>query len=367
MSFSITPKGAQAAPNAHALEQQDIRAGRKPSARERALAAGVAQAPKPVPEPQSALKLTPDSVQASADPQVQAEPPVDAGQAQVTETPVAATSEASPLAQAEAPKAPEPKPEQALSSQYAQLARKERALRAKALELKTREDAFKASQSPAQQPPATANGIPLEEFKKNPWKFMQEAGVTYDQVTKAALDAPSPEQEAVSQMQAKIAELESKLQDTDKSWKQTWEDNQKTQYNQALNQIKNEVSSLVNSDPEFETIKATNSIQDVVELIEKTFQEDGILLSVSEASKQVEDYLAEETFKLFQLKKIQNRLKPATTTVVAASPKISGAPVTTQQQPSKTLTNAISSSRQMSARDRAMAAAIHGPNWREKI
>lgn len=366
MPFTISPKGTQTPPNAHQVEQQDIRAGRKPSARERALAAAYKDVPQASPSaeaPKPSLKLTPDPV---PEPQAQSESTTSDGQLHTPEASPAAPPEvSSPSAPAEAPKASEPAKEP-LSSQYAQLARKERALRAKAIELKQREDAFKASQTPSQAPPATANGISLEEFKKNPWKVMQEAGISYDQVTKAALEAPSAEQEAVSQLQAKIAELETRLQDTDKTWKQTWEDNQKTQYNQAVNQIKNEVSSLVSSDPEFETIKATNSVQDVVELIEKTFQEDGILLSVHEASKQVEDYLTEEAYKLSQLKKIQNRLKPAPATVVAAPAK-TAVQDPKQQQPSKTLSNAMTGSRQMTARERAMAAAIHGPNWREKI
>lgn len=362
MSFSITPNGAPKPTNPHAQD----RAG-KPSARERALAKAhelqqQAQPPQPVsPKPAQPLQ---EAVAAAF--QATETPTDTGGQTQSIETPAAASPEPSPAALAEAPKAPEPSKEQPLSSQYAQLARKERALRAKAVELKQREDAFKASQTPAQQPPTTANGIPLEEFKKNPWKFMQEAGVTYDQVTKAALDAPSPEQEMVSSLQAKIEALEEKLNGTENKWKETWETNQKTQYQQAVNQIKSEVTSLVNENPDFETIKATNSVGDVVELIEKTFQEDGVLLSVEEAAKQVETYLEEEAYKLSQLKKIQNRLKPASTTVPAAPAK-TAAQTPAQQQPSKTLTNAISGSRQMSARDRAMAAAIHGPNWREKI
>lgn len=361
MPFSITPKGAQAAPNAHAIDQQDIRAGRKPSARERALAAAHAQppaqeAPKaPEPARESALKLTPDPV-----PQAQ-ETPSASGQLQSTEASAAASPEASQAAS----KAPEPAKEP-LSSQYAQLARKERALRAKAQELKQREDALKASQTPSQAPPATANGIPLEEFKKNPWKFMQEAGVSYDQVTRAALEAPTPEQQQWSQTVEELRSELRALKEEQTKTKTSWEDSQKTQYQQAVNQIKAEVTSLVSNDPEFETVKATNSIGDVVELIEKTFQEDGILLSVQDAAKQVEDYLAEEAYKLSQLSKVQKRFKPAPATV-AAAPSKSPEVTPTQSQPSKTLTNAISGSRQMTARERALAAAIHGSNWREKI
>ncbi len=363
MSFTVSSKGQATAPNAHTLEQQAIRAGQKPSARERALKAAHAsapapEAPKPSPEPLSTTEVA-QALHTGIEVPKPTETPVENGQSQSTEAPKSV--EATP----EAPKAPET-PKEPLSSQYAQLARKERALRAKALELKQREDALKPKTEASQPSFDPTKHIPIEDFQKNPWKYMQESKVSYDQITKAALEAPSPEQAAqqqlFDQMQAKITELEGKVNGTQKSW----EDNQKTQYQQALSQIKSEVTSLVNQNPEFETITATGSIDDVVELIEKTFQEDGVLLSVEDATKQVEDYLVEEAYKLSQLPKIQKRFKPAPATVEAAPPK-TGAPDPKQSQPSKTLTNAISGSRELTRRERAMAAAIHGPNWRDKI
>lgn len=260
----------------------------------------------------------------------------------------------------------EPAKPDPLSAQYAQLARKERALRAKAMELKHREDALtKAKEAPVEA--AKPTGIDLDDFKKNPWKYIQEAGVSYDEITQQALNAPSAEQvqqqQVISRLEAKIAELEGKVTGTQK----TFEDSQKTQYQQAVNQIKNEVSQLVASNPEFETVKATGSIPDVVSLIEKTFHEDGILLSVEEAAKQVEDYLVEEAMKLAKLSKIQNRLKPQAT-AQAETPKSQGQEQAKQQQPvTKTLSNTMGATRQLSARERALAAAQHGPSWREKI
>lgn len=366
MSFKVTPAGQTATPNAHQLKNQEIRAGKTPSARDRALAAAYkgSETPQKTPEPLSipevAQALQANS-EASVAPPVAPNTPIEtqaaSGQVQ--------NPEASQAATPEAPKTPEP-PKEPLSSQYAQLARKERALRAKALELKQREDAFKAKTDP-QTPPQTSNGIPLEEFKKNPWKFMQDNGVTYDQITKAALEAPTPEQQALNQtIESLKAEIETLKSEQTKA-KTTWEDNQKNQYQQALNQIKSEVTSLVSANPEFETIKATGSVPDVVELIEKTFQEDGVLLNVEDAAKQVEEYLVEEAYKLSQLKKIQSRLKPAQATATAASPKAPGGTDPKQSQSPTTLTNAISTSTQLSRYERALAAAKHGSNWRDKI
>jgi hypothetical protein len=87
-----------------------------------------------------------------------------------------------------------------------------------------------------------------------------------------------------------------------------------------------------------------------VELIERTFKQYGVLLSVEDAAKQVEDYLVEEAFKLTKLKKIQQRLAPAQKPVEAK--------LEPQKQPQtlKTLTNAVSSSGRVSVRERAIAA-----------
>lgn len=255
-----------------------------------------------------------------------------------------------------------------LSAQYAQLARKERALRAKAIELKAREDALKTPKAPEPTPETTdpSKYISVEEFRKNPWKYMKDAKVSYDQVTQQALNEPSSEQQQLLNLVEELRGEVNSLKTEQTKTKTTWEDNQKQQYNQALKQIESEVSQLVSSDPEFETVKATGSVRDVVELIERTFKEDGILLSVQDATKQVEDYLTEEAYKLSQLKKIQKRLKPtapAESATGSKQPPVDG----TKQQPTKTLSNTMTTTRQLSARERALAAAQHGPSWREKV
>jgi hypothetical protein len=56
------------------------------------------------------------------------------------------TSEVAPEETAAPPKAPSPKEDPALSSRYAQLARREKALRAQAMQLKQEQEAFRASQ-----------------------------------------------------------------------------------------------------------------------------------------------------------------------------------------------------------------------------
>ena len=132
---------------------------------------------------------------------------------------------------------------------------------------------------------------------------------------------------------------------------QTKSENQQTDaYKQAITQIRSDTKKLVTASEEFEAIANTNSVDDVVELIERTFKQDGTLLTVEEAAKQVEDYLVEEAFKLTKLKKIQQRLATAQK---PAEPKLEP---TKQPQTMKTLTNAVSSPGKLSVRERAIAA-----------
>jgi hypothetical protein len=185
-------------------------------------------------------------------------------------------------------------------------------------------------------------------LEKDPLGVLAEKGYTYDKLTQAALQLPTEQDQAYRALEAKIAELEGKVGSTQKAH----EEQQSNAYKQAVNQIRQDTAQLVKNNPAFEAIAATRSVNDVVDLIETTFRKDGILLSVEDAAREVEDYLSEEAFKLTRLQKIQKRLTPASTT--AGAPQQASRQQT--QPPLKTLTNSVSSNRPMSARDRAILA-----------
>lgn len=258
----------------------------------------------------------------------------------------------------EAPKVDEvtPKPEekQPLSAQYAQLARKEKAIRAQAVEVKAqmadiaaREAAIKAKESEY-----ASNFVPKSKLLEDTVGTLNELGIGYDTLTQQELNAPSPEiralQSTIKALEAKITAIETDTKGT----KDSLEQRDKQSYQQALGMIKRDINNLVDSDPEFETIKATNSMQDVVDLIEGTFKEEGYLMTVEEAAKAVEDHLAEEIAKYSKLKKIQARLAPAVKTPAATPP----APKQTQSNPVKTLTNDMGAAPKLSVRERAILA-----------
>lgn len=256
-----------------------------------------------------------------------------------------------------------PAEDPALSRQFAQLARQEKALRMKAQQQeqawKAREQAMAAREAEmtAQLDQYKTGYISRDQLKADPFSVLNENGLTYEQLTEQLLNPVQrdPRMEAtISKLEAKIRELETKTEDSGKQYKQQQAD----AYQAAVKQIESDVRSLVQNDPEFETIKATNSMRDVVELITQTYDKDGVLLTVEEAAKEVENYLMEEAMKLTQIGKIKSRMaQNSASSSQTATSKPAGNPAPKQPQPGmKTLTNAASSSRQLSARERALLA-----------
>lgn len=263
----------------------------------------------------------------------------------------------------ETPQEQKPVQDPALSRQFAQLARQEKALRQKAQQqdqaLKAREAALAEREARLTSQPATdlSKYIPKDRFLQDPISVLEENGLNYDDltqryVTRAPVD-PSVTR-AMQAMQDEIREL--KAQTAKASEQQT--EAQKQAYAGAIKQIRNDVVNLVRQDPAFETIKQTQSIDDVVELIEETYKQDGIVLSVDEAAKQVEEYLVEEAMKLTRIGKIQQRLQSSSNgqQTLQAQQRQNAQPQQKQPGSMKTLTNATSSNRQLSAKERAILA-----------
>jgi len=239
--------------------------------------------------------------------------------------------------------------DQPLSSQYAVLARKEKALRAKAAQqeqaLKAREAALAAREAEITNKASfdPSKYISIDDIRSNAYATLAKLGISYDDISEQAIAAQSPEAQAYARMRSEIQEeLRTLREEQDRTRKQI-EDSQSQQYQQALKQITLEVRDLVSKDPNFETVKQANATKDVVELIERTFQEEGKLLTVEEATQAVEDYLVEEALKLSNIKKVRDRLS-------ANSEK--------QQQTiqMKTLTNSVGAQKPLSARERALLA-----------
>ena len=253
----------------------------------------------------------------------------------------------------EAPKAAEATDEsrEPLSTHYARLARREKELRAEAQRLQRDREAMKAAQAAVKPAEVdTSKFVSREDLLKDPFSILNDLGLTYDQLTQSALNQPKPEELRIQKLEQDLRNELRTVREAQEKANRDAADMQTRSYQQAVDQIRNEAKNLVTSDPSaFEAISATNSINDVVELIETTFKEEGVLMSVEDAAKAVEDYLVEEAMKFAKMKKIQNRLVPAAPVKAAAA-----APAANKDL--RTLTNNVSSSRPLSATERAILA-----------
>ncbi len=291
-------------------------------------------------------KISPEELSAVQTPGTSDKISKDVAASEETETPIT-------------PKVEEQGPE--LTKQFERLARQERTHRAKIQQqeqtLKAREAALAEREAAltAKDTQYKTEYISVEEFKADPLAVMARTGLSYDQLTEQLLN-PIPRDPRMETLLAKQDAKIKALEEAQEQGKKTYQEQQDAQYQQAVKQITDDAKALVKADPvAFEAIAKTGSVKDVVELITQTFDKDGVLLTVEEAAQQVEEYLVEESFKtLSKIDKLRKRMQ--TNAQSETSPAKTEQTISKQPQTMKTLTNASSSQRQLSAKERAILA-----------
>lgn len=257
----------------------------------------------------------------------------------VNAAPAAAPEQATTVAATTAPKQPQA---------HEVLERKERQLRKMQQELQQQRAALEAKAKSYE-----TDYMPKSRLKEDPWSVLEEAGLDYDTLTQQLLSRPNDP--VTKSLQAKLRAMEQRIQQDETAKQQAVQQ----QYEVAKKQITNEAKLLVDSDPAFETVKASGAIDAVVDLIEETFNRDGILLDVKDAAQQVEDYLINEAIKLAGLSKVKAKLAPQAPPV---EEKPAAAPVVpTRQKNTLTITNRMQATTPSKASEkdriaRAMAA-----------
>lgn len=256
----------------------------------------------------------------------------------------------------------EPEKDPALSRQFAQLARQERALRAKVQQqeqaIKAREAALEERERALKsQVPDLSQYVPKDRLKQDYLGVLEELGGTYDDVVQQAMTRQPTDPRVMRTIQSLQDEIRTLKTSNEESAK-AQEERQTQAYQAALNQIRRDAESLVKSDPEaYEAIAKTgrSSINDIVELIEREYKDTGIVMDTEDAAKLVEDYLVEESLKMAKkINKIKRQLASSSAPMTQDTQKQQ--PNQSQQQPMKTLTNATSSNRKLSAKERAILA-----------
>lgn len=337
--MKVIPVGQTASPDSSQGQQAQ-------SARDRAISALMGS--NAAVQDQNAVTAE-ETVRSAPTASADASTPLEATQATPEETP-----------STEAPKAPETPAEDPLSVKLAKLAQREKAARERQKmeeqRLQSEKQAWATERQQLEEKiKQYQNGYySKDQLKTNALTALAEAGVSYDELTQQILTQQpvNPQVDAkMSKLEQTIAQLQAKLEAQEQNQSKSVQDS----YQAAIKQITADVNREVFTNPEFEAVKAANAQGDVVKLIETTYQEDGVLLSVEEAAKMVEDHLIEEITRLTQISKLQKKPAPAATATVQATP-VPQQQGNAKQPQMKTLTNATSASRPVSARERAILA-----------
>ena len=278
-----------------------------------------------------------------------------AAQSQVANTP-AEKEEQEPTIETPTTADPDPRATK-LDSQYAILARKEKQLRIKAQQerqaLADREAALAAKEAElaTRDKSYQSDYISKSRLKSEALQVLTEEGISYDELTQQILNSGKSDPATVAMLR-KLEAATNELREQQEAFKKDQAASQQNQYQEALQQLEVDTKRLVKSDPNFEMISLTpGAVKEVVKLIEKTYSEDKILLTVEEASELVENELVKRSMKIARAKKLQKLQS-------AAQPKAPAQTQTPAKQAApavKTLTNQASSTRQLSARERAIA------------
>jgi hypothetical protein len=283
-----------------------------------------------------------NAVKAPVNKQGQPIPPQPQGnRAETSPNPLKSENQPNSTANVEAKAAPEAKKEQ-LNPQLVALARRERANREAQRKLQEERAAWEAEK---------AKFVPKERLSSDTLRTLAEAGISYDKLVELQL-AQAP-QDPQQQLLDKIAALEQRLASTTEQVENTLKTRDQQSYDQAKKQIQADVDLLVGSDPAYETLKATGQTKEVVALIEKVFNEEGIILDVEDAARAIEDVAFEQESKrleqLQKLSKFKAKLAPQATEATQAQPGAT-------RQGSTTITNNMGSTRPLSPRERAILA-----------
>lgn len=166
------------------------------------------------------------------------------------------------------------------ASRFAALSRKEKAILERERRLKEIEAEFSTLKKSK------------ENAKIDPIAFLQEHGLSFEQLTDHILSGGKPKELTLEEREARLKEqiLGEVKSQAEQERRQKAEEDGKA----AIDAYKRQIQELVDSKPDdYELIKASDAADQVWEKIESHYNETGKLLSVQEASDEVEKLLLE--------------------------------------------------------------------------
>lgn len=262
--------------------------------------------------------------------------------------------------------APETTPEQPkddAATRFAQLARREKMVRARAREIEAKEAALKAREAELLGAKPQVDESWKERFKSDPASVLAEAGMSYDQLVEHML-TQNPTDQSVKWMQQELKAMKAQQQQL----LQQMQEREEVSMKQALNQLKFDIKNMITGNKdEYEALAASGETgyDMVVKLIRETFEADKTIMDMEEAAREVEEYLTDRYVELAKLKKIQTKLTPTQQAAQAevkqqqsAPAKVSTTPAAAKQTNTLSHTMAPSSRAATTERERKQRAIL---------
>lgn len=263
-----------------------------------------------------------------------------------------------------APEAPaQVEPPAPPDAQLLTLIRREKQLR---IQAQKQQDAFKTREAElvkrqaeldAKQRELDNGYIAKQRLKDNTLEVLAEQEISYDEITQQQLQVQNVSPQ-VKVLLNKLAEQNKLLTDKVEKLTSDQASSHEESTQAALKQIARDAKQLITKDTadQYGFIKhyGQAGIKTVVDLIQAEFNETGEQMSVEDALQQVEQEYTERFEKMNTIKKVQAKQQGAVNT--AQQPAEQPRAPNQQQQTMKTLTNDAGSTRQLSAKERAVLA-----------
>jgi hypothetical protein len=224
---------------------------------------------------------------------------------------------AAPQVAEEAPQ--KDKEEESFSRKFSALAKRERELVELEQKLKSKESSYSS----------------VEELKKlakrDPSKFLEQTGLTYEELTEFYLNGGVPKDSKVYEVEEKVAEIEKRL-------KQKEEAIANKERESAVKEYKlQQKNHIMQASDKYELIATTNSFDLVYDVTKEYYEKNNKILTHDEAAAMVENYLEKEIEKVIKSNKIRNKFATSDKKIESQFKNDSG------KETIKTLTNTMAS------------------------
>jgi hypothetical protein len=206
-----------------------------------------------------------------------------------------------------------------LSPQLSALARKEQALRQERAAFMAEKKALEARLAEAEQYSQLKTKLTSKDFSA-----AEELGLSYEEYTKYLLDKQAGEDPNTLAFK--------KLEDEIQTLKKGQEEKAAQEYEETVAEYRQEIAKLIESSPDFPKVKKAKAEKAVLQLILDSWEEDGVEVTIQQASKDVELFLNEEAKKWAALTE-EPESSPGVPERVLPPPRPGSKTLTQQMQP----------------------------------